>query len=145
MRKTIQLLIMAATMTTIACTMETSDNGDLDGLWQLYATDSLDKDASTDMRQSGIYWAVQARLLELRDVNMVLPPVLFRFENTGTRLILNHPIVNVKQLGDSLVTDPDLLRPYGLSRLSDTLFIEHLDASRMVLETRQLRMHFRKY
>lgn len=139
------MAILLQIIVATACTIERSDNGALDGYWQLSDVDTLATNGHADMRQSGIFWAVQARLLEVRCTSRQFHSVFFRFEHNGNSLFLSHPIVNAREAGDSLLTDPTLLRPYGLTQLNDTLHIGQLSVGQMVLESRQLRMHFRKY
>ena len=145
MKKTLFLIIAAVMTATTSCELERSAGGSLDGFWQLYAADTLKGGALADMRSSGIYWAVQARLLEVRDVSLTRPAFFFRYEHKDGCLILSHPVVNAKEEGDSLLTDPSLLQPYGLTRLTDTLQVVELTSERMTLESQLLRMHFRKY
>ena len=60
-----------------ACDMESSDNGHLDGFWQMTSkTDQYAKRGAVDMRDSGITWAFQGKLLELRDVKKVHQDIL---------------------------------------------------------------------
>ena len=68
MRKLLYLLLLSLFLST-SCTLETSDNGDLDGFWQLSLIDTLSSQNSVDMRDSGYFWAVQHNLLILRETN----------------------------------------------------------------------------
>ena len=145
MRKSVWSVLLAGLLTMTGCTFETSDNGSLDGYWQLTSVDSLANPSSTDMRESGFYWAVQARLLEVRNVKTSLVRVFFRFERTDGKLILSNPVASERLEGDSMITDVTQLRPYGLTRLNDTLEVLRLDNERMILESEIVRMHFRKY
>ena len=86
-----------------SCTMETSDNGALDGYWQLASVDSLPDGPSVDTRDMGIFWSVQARLLRMTSGVMVLPDVFFRFDHRGDSLLLSHPVLNNRNIGDSLL------------------------------------------
>ena len=128
-----------------ACTIETSDNGSLDGFWQLAQVDSLHNGIVVDMRSSNIFWAVQAKMLEVRQADRIKGNVIFRFQHIGNWLILSEPVVNDREIGDSILTDVELLRPYGLTGLSDTLRIWQLDGEQMLLDSKIVRMHFRRY
>lgn len=125
-----------------SCTLETSDNGDLDGLWQLYSLDSLATGASADMRGSHVFWAVQHRLLEARSREM---QVLFRFSNTGDSLLLSDPYINNRDSSDIKVTDAAMLAPLGINNLGEHFGIKALSSDKMVLEAPTLRLYFRKY
>lgn len=145
MKKVIFLLMLGWAGMMASCTMERSDNGDLDGMWQLTSLDSLNGGASADMRERGIYWSVQARLLEMRSAYDEAVNVFFRFEHRNDQLLLSQPVENNRDVGDNLLTDPARLRFYGLTSLSDTLRVLQLSGSSMVLQNREVRLHFRKY
>lgn len=139
------LVFLAVLLMTAGCTFETSHNGSLDGYWQLTTVDSLPTGPSTDMRESGFFWAVQSRLLEMMNVREGMVRVFFRFEQQDGCLILGQPVADNRAVGDSVITDVSVLRPYGLTRLCDTLRVLQLDDDRMVLESQLVRMYFRKY
>lgn len=139
------ILPIAVLFTLTECTFETSDNGDLDGYWQLTAIDTLATAHTADMRHSGIYWAVQVRLLLIRDVTVNSPNVLFRFEKTAETLTISNPVIDERDVSDIKVENPDILHPYGIYRLKETFRILQLDSQNMVLENQDFRMHFRKY
>ena len=133
-----------------ACDLHTSNNGDLDGFWQLTSMDTLSTGRSGDMRSQKIFWSVQASLLEMRDLHDVNPgmchePILFRFNHEGDRLSLSEPIANNRNISDSIVVDPVTVRFYGLSRLDETFKVLQLDADNMTLQSEFYRMYFRKY
>lgn len=125
--------------------METSHNGDLDGFWQLSAIDSLANGRSCDMRDSAYFWAVQGHLLELSNKRQKIPTIYCRFELTGGFLVLSDPVYSVRLIGDSLITNAAMLRPYRLTRLKDSLRVLRLDSERMTLESEVARLYFRKY
>lgn len=134
----------------MSCTMETSHNGDIDGFWQLTTVDTLSSGRSVDVKENGVFMAVQANLLEFRrpledSISMKYISVFFRFEHADGLLILSNPVANNRPIGDSLVLDVATIRPYGLNHLTETLHIEHLSAEKLILRNELLRMHFRKY
>lgn len=132
-------------MMLVSCEIQTSSNGDLDGFWQLRAVDTLATGGESDMRGSGIYWAVQKRLLEVQDKNGVYGGVFFRFSHAGDSLLLSDPYVNDRISADVKVEDADMLRPFGVNRLDEGFHIEMLDGGNMVLRSETLRLWFRKY
>ncbi len=140
MKRLVYIMALAAMLGS--CTLETSDNGKLDGLWQLYSLDSLATGASADMRGSHVFWAVQHRLLEARNKET---QVLFRFNNTGDSLLLSDPYINNRDLSDIKVTDAAMLAPLGINNLGEHFGIKALSSDKMVLETPTLRLYFRKY
>lgn len=122
-----------------------SDNGDLDGFWQLTYVDTLYNGHSGDVKKLMIFWAVQANLLEIRDLTYGHVNVFYRFNHNGNLLTLSNPVADNRAISDSIITDVNTIRYYGLSHLTETLKILRLDSKKMTLESERLRMYFRKY
>lgn len=140
------LATIAAVFMLAACdNFHASDNGDLDGLWQLTSVDTLSTGNSADVREQGIYWAVQAKLLKIRDVRNIAIPVYFRFSLHDNTLTLSEPVADNRPISDSIITDVNTIRYYGLSHLTETLQVLHLSSGSMTLQSELLRMRFRKY
>ena len=137
--------LLAVIFMLTACDFEVSDNGDLDGYWQLKQQDTLATGGTTDMRNSGYYWAIQVNLLEIRDVQAHQLNVLFRFEHKDSKLRLYNPIADNRNISDSLIASPVTLEPYGLQDIDETFDIIELNSDKMVLENACYRYHFRKY
>lgn len=140
MRKYIYAIALVAMLGS--CTLETSDNGNLDGLWQLRSLDSLANGSSADMHANGVYWAVQLHLLEARDRHV---RVLFRFNHTGDSLVLSNPYVNLRDSSDIKVNETAMLAPLGINSLEEHFAVKALSGGSMGLESPTLRLHFRKY
>lgn len=128
-----------------ACTMETSDNGKLDGMWQLTQLDTLSTAGCTDMRQSGIFWSVQRNLLKTAALYESDTGVFFRFQHNGTQLTISEPYIDNRSEGDIKVEDPEVLSKYNIDALEQTFEIEKLTSAKMVLTSERFRFHFRKY
>lgn len=141
-----RIIILAVMGLACACDkFHTSDNGALDGYWQLTAVDTLANGHSTDMKEKMIFWAVQTDLLEIRDLTDKHPNILFRFNRSANTLRLYEPVANNRIISDSIINNPATLYYYGLSHLSETLQVLHLSSSNMTLQSERLRMNFRKY
>ena len=98
-----KLLYLFLTMIIMAaCDFETSNNGKLDGNWQLAQLDTLSTGGSADMRASTFYLSVQHHLLEMKILNDHLKNVFFRFEQTETTLRLYNPVSDNKEISDSV-------------------------------------------
>lgn len=138
-------IFMATVLLTTSCELETSDNGDLDGMWQMHSVDTLATGGKADTRSLGIFWAVQMRLLEMVDTKGVTYKTFFRFEYTGDSLLLSDPYIDNRDSNDIKVTDPAILYHYGVSSLNPRLKVEHLSSDNMTLVSDRLRMYFRKY
>jgi len=139
------LYIMLVCFAIAACDFEPSNNGDLDGNWQLHKLDTLATGGRTDMRQSGIYWCVQGRLLEIRGLNVLGPNVLFRFKKEPATLTIYNPVCDNRDVSDSLVTSIETLKPYGVLHLEEVFQIETFNSDDMVLVNDLYRFHLRKY
>ena len=74
----------------ISCDIETSDNGNLDGFWQLTQIDSVAINKSVSMKESQIFWAFQTDVMEVRNLKAGDTKVLRRLEISyqSTLLIL---------------------------------------------------------
>lgn len=134
---------IALCLAMTGCTLETSGNGDLDGYWQLSQLDSLRNGVTVDMRDSGIYWAVQVNLLRTSKVDG--HAYFFRFDNKGDSLLLSEPYRDLRDSSDIKVADAALLKPYGVNALSEGFAILSLDNDKMTLQSETLRLYFRKY
>lgn len=147
MMKRITRFFISAMMATIVagCEIHTSNNGDLDGLWQLRSIDTLSVGVSADARERMIYWAVQRHILEVQDKHDTRNKIMFRFSQRGDSLFLSEPRVNNRDVGDTLVVDLSMLQPYGVNDFEESYLIEQLDGGQMVLKSKVLRLWFRKY
>ena len=128
-----------------ACTLETSHNGKLDGMWQLTQLDTLATEGHTDMRETGIFWSVQNNLLKVAALYGGAEPVLFRFQHTGAQLAISDPYIDNREVGDIKIEDASLLSFYNIDALEQTFIIEHLTSGKMTLQSERFRFHFRKY
>ena len=145
--KRILTALCATVLTLTACDhFHFSDNGDLDGLWQLTQVDTLANGKTTDAREQEIFWAVQANLLEMQKIHQEEQlAIFFHFQLEGDRLTLFDPVADNRAISDSIVTDVSTIWFYGLSHLRETLRVVELNNKRMTLESERLRMYFRKY
>jgi len=129
-----------------SCTLETSNNGKLDGFWQLTQLDTIATGGITDMREKNAFWAVQMHLLELKHPSgNTRLNVLFRFEHKGDSLILSDPYISNREESDVKITDPTDLYEFGIYHLREAFFIGRLTNDYMDLQSDRFRFHFRKY
>jgi len=143
--KRLLIYIIGIGLLMAACDIERSDNGDFDGLWQLYAVDTLPAGGTADMRLSQIVWCVQGTLLELRQGSDVEKDYICNFELTEQMLKLSNPYLSKRDSGDIRVNDVDRLRLFGINQLEEQFKVLQLTDSRMDLESETLKLHFRKY
>ncbi len=128
-----------------ACDLEYSNNGMLDGNWQLRQIDTLATNGTCNMSQSYIYWAVQDKLLQIRDIDNDNLIILFRFEKKEGHLTILSPCKVITK--DELVPleTNELLLPFGITDIEETFLIENLSHGNLVLSNDLYRLHFRKY
>lgn len=126
-----------------SCEFEMSDNGDLDGLWQMTEMQETGKEA-VDMRETGITWGFNFKLLEIRDKSMGYG-YLCRFEHKDGHLRVYEPREQKHMEYDRLITDPVILNPLGLYTTDEDFQIEALTSSCMILVSEKTRLKFRKY
>ena len=125
------------------CDLETTDNGDLDGYWHLEQVDSLSVQRSVDYGQNNIFWSIQFELLQLS--NLEDNTIIYKLVNDNRQLTLANPCMFDRADGDTLVTNVEVLRPYGVNSLQESFKIVSLESRKMILESPVLRLHFRKY
>lgn len=127
-----------------SCELETSGNGDLDGMWRLAQVDTLATSGVDRMEGEKKYWMFQYKLLQLEDKAGMTGSVLLRFEHKGGTLRVYEPYIYDRENGDRPLDDPAMTAPYGVNALDETFTIEALDGGKMVLSNDKLRLSFRK-
>ena len=137
----IPLLLLAVALMG-SCTLENSDNGKLDGFWYLSYVDTLATGCQEDMRDAGITWSFQHKLLEVRTASG--GDVFFRFRQSPDSLVLSEPAKFVGQGMEEEITDISLLAPLGINQLEEHYRIVSLTSSKMALHSETLRLYFKK-
>lgn len=142
-------LAVGLMLTLGSCSLEDSDNGDLDGMWHLRAVDTLATGGTYDKVPEYYYWCVQGTLLVLENkensTSLTAGNYIFSFDHSGDSLRLYDPHVFSLSKGDPELTDVEGLRPYGINALDETFVIETLTGSHMVLVSEELRLHLKKF
>ena len=130
--KRLLYIIIGVTLLLASCDTEDSDNGNLDGFWQMSSS-------------PGITWAFQGHILELRDVKKVHQDIVMSFTREGDKLKLSDPYRVDRDSDDVALKDADMLIPYGISNTSTEFRISELTSSRMVLDNNITHLEFRKF
>ena len=136
--------LFAALLLLTSCEIEFSNNGKLDGFWQMIAVDTLATQHTSDLKTSGRTWAFQGRLLEMRDTKGVCSDVYFNFIHRGDSLLLDTPYRSERDSDDLKVTDIREVSPYGVNGLSEGFAVESLSNDKMILRSKTLRLRLRK-
>ena len=136
--------LFAAFLLLTSCEIEFSNNGKLDGFWQLIAVDTLATQHTSDLKTSGRTWAFQGRLLEMRDTKGGYSDLYFSFEHRGDSLFLDSPYLSDRDVDDIKITDVNIIRPYGVNGLKEGFEIESLSNNKLILRSKTLRLMLRK-
>jgi hypothetical protein len=98
------------------------------------------------MRDSGITWSFQEKLLELRDVNKVHQDIIGDFVHQGGTLSVSRFYLVDRDKGDVRIDDPiSYLVPYGVAWVQDQFKVLELNSNEMILESDRFLLKFRKY
>ncbi|WP_018464814.1 lipocalin-like domain-containing protein [Segatella paludivivens] len=141
-RNIIYILSVALSLLVFqSCELETSDNGNLDGNWQLIQIDTLATGGRNDVKEYQLFYAVQVRLLCLKAYNdNISSDMYFHFEHTADSLKLK------PASSDGHVMYPvSALRPYGINKEQEAFKIMLLNSDRMQLRSDSLLLTFRKF
>ena len=136
--------LFAALLLLTSCEIEFSNNGKLDGFWQMIAVDTLATRHTSDLKTSGRTWAFQGRLLEMRDTKGGYSDLYFSFEHRGDSLFLDSPYLSDRDADDIKITDVNIVRPYGVNGLKEGFEIESLSNNKLILRSKTLRLMLRK-
>lgn len=138
--------IIAAVASSLcsSCTLETSGNGNLDGMWHLVAVDTIVSSKAENVSERRIYWSFQNKLLMLEDKAGTNTALLLRFEHKDSGLRLYDPYIYDRENGDKKLEDTALLKPYGVDAAEQTFSVDKLSGSKMVLSSETLRLKFEK-
>ena len=142
------LYIVFATLCLTAgfsgCTLEMSENGDLDGFWNMRQIDTIATKGTADVKDDQIYWSVQLNMIDVRFIDDRHKECVMKFEKKGDTLSINTPCFFNHTDGDVPVDNVDSLRPYGINSLTESFVIEHLSSGHMTLKSDRLRLYFKK-
>ncbi len=143
--KRLLYIIIGVTLLMTSCDKEESSNGDLEGFWQMTVMTSIPDASTSDMRSSGITWAFQGHILEVRDVNKVHQDIILSFKREGDVLKVSDPYLVDRDADDVAIEDVSLLLPYGIGQVQTEFRIIQMNSTRMVLESDTWHLEFRKY
>ena len=141
MKNLMTIFILFFCACIVSCTLDSSDNGDLDGNWQLMSIDSIGNGKTADMKEYQIFYAVQFKLINVRAYNYSLSGnYYFHFEQTKDSLVLK-----ATQGDNGKEYKIDDLRKFGLNSENEKFRIITLGSDKMILESSLLKLYFRKF
>lgn len=132
-----------------------SDNGDLDGKWQLLEMYSKTTESAANYTEfenkadKRIYWMFQMELLNIRSwtrlENVLGEDIMARFAHNGNEMRVGPTYVHFRER-DSLLTDPSttLLEPVGIRGNAANFQIKVLNSKSMILCSEKDSLIFKK-
>ena len=135
-----------------SCSIETSDNGKLDGRWQLMELSYLDgSNRTVKTKEQLIFWDIQYKLISIHSMTGKLhesltEESLCRFNFTGDSLKLSdfyrHYRVADQKIDDPLTT---CFQKTGINGIKANFAVLHLDRKTMLLQSDYAKLSFRKF
>jgi len=150
MKKLFLLYMIGWTAMLLMTSCESSNNGDLDGMWYMTRIDSLQSGKTTNMRTAQRTWSFQGKLMQVynyTDNSEYYHIIMSRFDNSNGLLIIHDPFIYNRMEGDITLTADSLyrLRPYGINSVPDTFVVEKMSDQKMQISDNYLRIYFDKY
>lgn len=142
MRSLLTILFYVA-ITTTACTIETSGNGDLDGFWHLTNVDTLATGGITDYSQKQVFWSFQGKMYKMRDFSTGIA-VIGYFTRHDDSLFIANVYRDDRMYDDPPIKDVAELYVYGVDAINEHYSIVYLSSSRMTLKSTTLELEFKK-
>jgi len=126
-----------------SCTLETSDNGDLDGFWHLTAVDTLSTGGYADYGERQVFWMFQDTLYKMREYTTDVA-VVGHFQREGDSLFVTDVYRSDRLNDDPAVEDASELYIYGANAINEHYRVVNLSSSSMTLQSKVLKLSFRK-
>ena len=149
MMKHLYYYIIGICLLLTGCDTHSSDNGDLDGFWQVRTMENLLTGEVADGRDHQITWAFQGDFLMLNfDRNRGGKEYVASFIYTGDALKVHNPYFSGRFSegnDDAPVVDATELNILGIYNLEESFKVVKLDGSDMCLQSEAMRIYFRRY
>ncbi len=134
------------------CSIETSDNGKLDGRWQLMELSYLDgSNKKVETKEQLIFWDIQYKLISIHCMTGKLhesltEESLCRFTFTGDSLKLFDFYRHYRE-ADQKIDDPltTYFQKTGINGIKANFAVLHLDSKTMLLQSDYAKLSFRKF
>lgn len=143
--KRLHIYIIGVTLLLTSCHLVTSNNGELDGLWQGTMKEDLATGEVVDMRDSQATWSFQGGMIEMNATTIPPSHVIGKFERGDKTLRIYHLALFTHGKGDTPLEDASMLKVFGFTTLDETFRIIELNDDALRLETDKVRLSFRKY
>lgn len=147
--KHLYYIIIGICLLLAGCDTHSSDNGELDGFWQVRTMENLLTGEVADGRDHQITWAFQGDFLMLNfDRNKGGTEYVASFIYTGDALKVHNPYFSGRFSegnDDTPVEDAAVLNIFGIYNLEESFKVVKLDGSDMCLQSEAMRIYFRRY
>lgn len=142
MNKIVYILLAILSFCVVSCD-KIPENGDLDGNWQLLTIEEHNSGEVVSVKEQKVFWAVQLKLIAYKGADN---SYLSRFVYDGDSLFL-YNFYRHTRYEDYLLTDSSTteLEKLGIHGISGRFAVESLDKKRMVLNSNDSRLVFRKF
>lgn len=142
MKKTIILPFVLLSALFITSCGKTPINGDLDGMWHLRSIETLADNTVEDVKEKRIYYAIQLKLITLRQIDGDVPQYVGRFNHTGDSLILRDFRVYLQEDKEATAED---LETFGLHGTTSRFGVKALNSKKMILRSEDSELTFKKF
>lgn len=147
--KHLYYIIIGICLLLAGCDTHSSDNGELDGFWQVRTMENLLTGEVADGRDHQITWAFQGDFLMLNfDRNKGGTEYVASFTFAGDALKVYNPYLSGRFSegnDDAPVVDATELNILGIYNLEESFKVVKLDGSDMCLQSEAMRIYFRRY
>ena len=134
------------------CSIETSDNGVLDGRWQLMEINYFDgSNRKVETKEQLIFWDFQYKLISIHSMSGKLhdsltEESLCRFNYTKDSLKLSDFYRHFRE-ADQKIDDPltTYFQKTGINGIKANFAVLHLDSKSMLLQSDYAKLSFRKF
>ncbi len=134
------------------CSIETSDNGVLDGRWQLMEINYFDgSNRKVETKEQLIFWDIQYKLISIHSMSGKLhdsltEESLCRFNYTKDSLKLSDFYRHFRE-ADQKIDDPltTYFQKTGINGINANFAVLHLDSKSMLLQSDYAKLSFRKF
>lgn len=147
--KHLYYIIIGICLLLAGCDTHSSDNGDLDGFWQVRTMENLLTGEVSDGRDHQVTWAFQGDFLMLNfDRNKGGTEYVASFIYTGDALKVHNPYLSGRFLegnDDTPVEDAAVLNIFGIYHLEENYEVVQLDGDDMCLQSQTMRLYLKRY
>ena len=134
------------------CSIETSDNGVVDGRWQLMEISYFDgSNRKVETKEQLIFWDIQYKLISIHSMSGKLhdsltEESLCRFNYTKDSLKLSDFYRHFRE-ADQKIDDPltTYFQKTGINGINANFAVLHLDSKSMLLQSDYAKLSFRKF